>query len=582
MFSDRLAGFPLRQAAFLLCLLTALFGLSTATTASPQQSNRTQGAGSTALTVKFVDEGSIELRDNRLVSEEVDLRPVDAMLRGAPALSIEPVFSQPADELAADLDAIERRSGRDVPDLTSYFRFVVPTGQAAAIAEALRRLDVVERLEVDPAPADLPSTPDYSPYQGYRSQAPTGIGALAAAVVPGGRGERVRIVDVETEWNTAHEDLSKARNALVPGTTACSAPGDGGFDHGTAVAGILSADNNSFGVTGIVPSASLGLAGVWRFDSEGRCTIWRGPDAINDARRTMSPGDVLLIEQQAYGPQSGIYLPLEWYGVIYDVITAAVADGIIVVEVGGNSGVNLDDPQYGASFPMGKPHSGAIIVGAGVPSCSGQSGLSRLDFSNFGSRVDLQAWGNCIVTTGYGYLDSRAPRDAQYTDNFGGTSGASAIVAGAAASLSSAIEARTGRPATPAEVRKVLVATGTPQRFVNWDRNGHIGPMPDLADALAWRGEPPPLARAGADFSVSSGAPFTLDAGQSSDPQGQPLTFAWAQSLGPAGRVRDPNRARTEVEAVEGPATLIYEVRVADSHGLLATDQVSVSVRAPK
>jgi hypothetical protein len=36
------------------------------------------------------------------------------------------------------------------------------------------------------------------------------------------------------------------------------------------------------------------------------------------------------------------------------------------------------------------------------------------------------------------------------------------------------------------------------------------------------------------------------------------------------------------VDAVRGPATLTYEVRVTDTEGLAATDQVFVQVRARK
>ena len=50
-------------------------------------------------------------------------------------------------------------------------------------------------------------------------------------------------------------------------------------------------------------------------------------------------------------------------------------------------------------------------------------------FSNYGSRVDLSGWGFDVVTTGYGDLQS-GHRDEWYTEIFGGTSGATPIVAG--------------------------------------------------------------------------------------------------------------------------------------------------------
>ena len=70
-------------------------------------------------------------------------------------------------------------------------------------------------------------------------------------------------------------------------------------------------------------------------------------------------------------------------------------------------------------------HSGAIIVGAGAaPTAYGGSDVdrSRLDFSNYGSRVDLQGWGEAVVTTGYGDLYNEHPdSNWDYTNSFSGT-----------------------------------------------------------------------------------------------------------------------------------------------------------------
>ncbi|MFL5376271.1 MAG: PKD domain-containing protein, partial [Myxococcales bacterium] len=45
---------------------------------------------------------------------------------------------------------------------------------------------------------------------------------------------------------------------------------------------------------------------------------------------------------------------------------------------------------------------------------------------------------------------------------------------------------------------------------------------------------PAPIANAGTDQAVASGASVTLDGSASSGPAGLPLTFAWSQSSGPA------------------------------------------------
>jgi subtilisin family serine protease len=72
-----------------------------------------------------------------------------------------------------------------------------------------------------------------------------------------------------------------------------------------------------------------------------------------------------------------------------------------------------------------------------------------------------------------------------YTQWFSGTSSASPIVAGAAAVVSSAYEAAHGTNLTPQSLRARLIATGTPQKLGAGALTGAIGPLPDLARALA-------------------------------------------------------------------------------------------------
>jgi hypothetical protein len=70
--------------------------------------------------------------------------------------------------------------------------------------------------------------------------------------------------------------------------------------------------------------------------------------------------------------------------------------------------------------------------------------------------------------------------DRHYTNEFGGTSSASPIVAGAAILLESYAKQH-GRVLSPQEVRDILSHTGTPQ---TGNTNQHIGPRPDLSRAL--------------------------------------------------------------------------------------------------
>ena len=136
-------------------------------------------------------------------------------------------------------------------------------------------------------------------------------------------------------------------------------------------------------------------------------------------------------------------------------------------------------------------------MGAGqTPGCSDYPGpaRSRLSFSNYGPRVNVQGWGDCVTTTGYGDLQRGGNNDLWYTSTFGGTSSASPIVTGAAAALSSAQERANGTHLTSQQVRSLLISTGTPQNTSGSGAlAGHIGPLPDLEGALASFGSAPPL-----------------------------------------------------------------------------------------
>jgi subtilisin family serine protease len=173
-------------------------------------------------------------------------------------------------------------------------------------------------------------------------------------------------------------------------------------------------------------------------------------------------------------------VPVELYGDIFDAIHAATARGVIVIEAAGNGGEDLDHRAYQRAFDRKHRDSGAIMVGAGGPPREGYVDRARLDFSNYGGRVDLQGWGRLVATLDYGDLQTCAGADRHYTGRFSGTSSASPIVAGAAVILEGIARQR-GRVLGPAELRALLRRTGTPQ---TGKVSQAIGPRPDLARAI--------------------------------------------------------------------------------------------------
>jgi subtilisin family serine protease len=338
---------------------------------------------------------------------------------------------------------------------------------------------MVEYAYAAPEAAPPPATPDFTSMQGYQRPAPQGIDADRSRSDARARGAGMRIVDLEYDWNPFHEDLNLTWSSDLGGTQF---PRYTGFadEHGTAVFGELVADQNTFGVTGGVPDAAMfGISPIQRLSSGG--TSYRPAASLTHLSTILTRGDTVLIEQQTVGPNGGSrYVPLEWIQSVFDAFVLLNSRGIVVVETGANGGENLDAANFQGRFNRSVRDSGAIIVGAGS-----STDHSRLSFSSYGSRMDLQGWGHNITTTGSnGNLQggtTPANINIRYTRSFGGTSGAGPIVTGTVVAVQSLLRA-TGRPfMTATQVSNLLKSTGTPQGGNTAQR---IGPLPNLRAAL--------------------------------------------------------------------------------------------------
>jgi hypothetical protein len=452
----------------------------------------------------------------------VDLDPLTAILDEYGA-HMTPVFEATARAPVAGIRSAARRAAVPtvVAELPSFFSVQVADNRKEELAARLRQHPLIEAAFVKPSaeppvrppakggpaspplpavPAPPAATGNLAPRQGYLQKAPGGVDARSAWKRPGGRGAGINVIDVEGEWNFSHEDLLVNQGGMIGGSGANDL---GWRNHGTAVVGEIGADVNNLGCTGIASDSRVRAVSIFGVTGGSAGAIRQAADAL-------SPGDILLIELHFPGPRRNFssrndqlgYIAAEWWpDNLAAIVYATAVRRVIVVEAAGNGAENFDDPLYDVRppgfpaswrnpFRMTNPQSGAIVVGAGAPPLNTHGNniwgpdRSRLDFSNYGARLDAQGWGREVTTTGYGDF-AGSTENQWYTDVFSGTSSASPIIVGVLACLQGALRAA-GKPLlTPATAQALLRATGSAQQAgLNGPATQRIGSRPDLKAAL--------------------------------------------------------------------------------------------------
>lgn len=401
-------------------------------------------------------------------------------------------------EAGADHQAIARRLAEEESVAGAYVKAAPALHVPAAGGGAAK---AVERAAATPALL-LAATADFSGRQTYLDAPPAGVNARSSWTRPGGDGAGVEVMTVGGAWRLAHEDLAELGHAEPIAGTQINAVNF--RNHGTAMLGVVRADRNAFGVTGIAPACRARQVATFGLGTAG---------AINAAANALHPGDVLLLEWMRPGPGStGVgstgFIAIEWWPDDFAAIQAATARGVIVVAPAGNGSVDFDDPRYTQPLPgfpaswrnpfnRGVADCGSLLVGAGSPP-DGTHGRpqqvdrSREDFSNYGSSIDVQGWGAEVTTLAYGDLQGGDDENLWYTDTFGGTSAAAAMVAGVVAALQGVNLGGGSKraPLTPGQARQFLRACGSPQQDGKNPATQRIGSRPELLALIAML--PPP------------------------------------------------------------------------------------------
>jgi hypothetical protein len=406
-----------------------------------------------------------------------------------PGQTLLPLFDElTVDELADLVDGV-RVDGEEPPNPFVWFTLICDEAEVDALVTGLKALPMVVQAGRRPGTflagmiswgtnpvAGIGETRQIRP-------SPIGVDAIYGWQVAGGAGDGVRIVDIENGWQLDHPELITAQ---ITSRSVFGVASADDIDHGTAVAGIVVGADNGVGSVGMVPNAALDL--VTNIRANG---IPDTANAIAWASRHLTRGDILLLEAAANffalsDPNDAKPdILVEFDPAAQLQIRLAVGRGITVIEPAGNAdNVDLDRfPFLAHTWPESPTFSGAIVVGSARDTAADEDPPSGNWARNsaFGRRVDCFAAGRMVI----------APKadDPDHYQFFGGTSGASAIVAGLVASLQAMTKAASKDSAVlePADVRRLMrnALLGT---LPNDPLNAKIGTMPSLRKIVQAQG----------------------------------------------------------------------------------------------
>jgi len=369
-----------------------------------------------------------------------------------------------------------------IQKLHNIFKITFHNTSSTAIEQLKNKLTDINgivycvKMEMEPIapPTDIPpTTPDYFSQQTYIQSNP-GVN-MQYAWDQNFNGTGISLFDVEYGMNVYHEEFNSVNVSIASGMTVDPILDESYTEHGTGAIGVVYADNGNYGVTGM----AYGLDNVILYPEYTVENGYNRAYAVTQAIANASTGDIVMYEMQTggIGTNPYNYVPAEYNDVIWDLTKAATDAGIIVVAAAGNGNQNLDASGY-ATY-MNKGDSGAILVGAGTSNLNHE----RIYYSTYGSRINVQAWAQNVISCGYGdYSTIGSDFNQRYT-LFSGTSSATPIVASCTAVLQSYYYFYTGNFLTSQEIRNILITTGIAQGGTT---AGHIGPIPNMQAAIAY------------------------------------------------------------------------------------------------
>ena len=358
---------------------------------------------------------------------------------------------------ADEVRAMAEESRTKGAEILNFYEHALD-GYVMKTTENLSDPALVSELRQDPRVAFV--EPDQRVHV-FNQTVPVGVDRVDGDASPTASGDGGGAVDadiaiLDTGIDLTHPDLNVYHEkTFVPGTS--SADDDSG--HGTHVAGIAAAKDNSIGVVGIAPGARLWSIKV--LNSTGAGSI---SDIIAGIDYVTAHSNEIDVVNLSFGCECNS-------PALDAAISNAVRGGIVFVVAAGN------DHKDASSF---SPARNPIVIAVSAMTdsdgkCGGEGSSTKYgnddtfaSFSNFGEPVD-------IVAPGVGILSTYS--EGKYAQ-LSGTSMAAPHVTGGIALYESLHPG-----ATPAQVSSAVVDSGTkPSSGWSGEGQGYFTGNPDGAD----------------------------------------------------------------------------------------------------
>jgi serine protease len=376
---------------------------------------------------------------------------------------------------------------------------VVKASDVAAVRRAVGSLPTVRYVEDNYTVTALVTPNDAQ----YGSQYGPGLMGFPAAWGQVGYGtSAVTVAMIDTGIRRTHQDFQASR--ILQGYDYVNGDNDPAddCDHGTHTSGTVAATtNNGVGVAGMSQAKILPYK-VLAPSLLGGCS---GSAAnIASAIRAAADNGANIISMSIGGPDSTVE---------HDAVTYAYNKGVTIVAAAGNDGSN-NSIDYPGAYPE-------VIAVAAL-----ESNKARASYSDGGPQLDIAAPGSNVVST-------IGSSDTAY-GTMSGTSMATPHVAGALALAMSCAPAGTTRTQIVNALYSTAEDLGAAGRD---DLYGYgLARADRLVATICTGGGGPTNNPPVASFTTSSsGLAVSVDGTASSDPDGDPLTYAWTYGDGGTG-----------------------------------------------